>query len=154
MTYSKFFGIAAMVATPLVGGAALAGDAAEGERSFRQCASCHGIVADDGTVIQRLARTGPNLWGLPGRQAGVDEEFRNYSNGMVAAGEQGLEWDEESFSAYLANQTQFLRDYTGDNSVRSNMNHRLRGEAADIWAYLVSVSPEVEEDEEEAATAG
>lgn len=143
MTYSKFFGIAAMIATPMFGSAALAQDAAEGERSFRQCASCHGIVADDGTVIQRLARTGPNLWGVPGRQAGTDAEFRTYSSGMVTAGEMGLAWNEEDFTVYLANQTQFLRDYTGDNSVRSNMNHRLRGEAADIWAYLVSVSPEV-----------
>ncbi|SDW07316.1 c-type cytochrome [Roseicitreum antarcticum] len=144
MTHTKFFGIAAMIATPLFGGAGMAQDAAEGERGFRQCASCHGIVADDGTVIQRLGRIGPNLWGVPGRQAGTDAEFRNYSDGMVAAGEMGLEWNEEDFTVYLANQTEFLREYTGDSSVRSNMNHRLRGEAADIWAYLVSVSPEVE----------
>jgi cytochrome c len=30
----------------------------------------------------------------------------------------------------------FLRDVTGDSRARSNMNHRLRGSAEDIYAYL------------------
>jgi cytochrome c len=128
------FTIAALMMAPL---AAQAGDAAAGEQEFRQCTSCHGIVAPDGTVIHRLAPTGPNLWGVIGRVAGAYDGYARYSASMVAAGaEHGVVWNEENFVAYLADQSGFLREVTGDSRARSNMNHRLRGSAEDIYAYL------------------
>lgn len=122
-----------MMTTP-----ALAGDPDAGEANFRQCASCHGIVDPDGNVTQRLAPTGPNLWGVIGRQAGSYEGYERFSPSMVEAGEAGLVWDEENFVAFMENQTGFLREFLGDNRARSTMNHRLRGSAEDILAYLAT----------------
>ncbi len=135
---------AALMALPMMTAPALAGDPDEGEANFRQCASCHGIVDPDGNVIQRLAPTGPNLWGVIGRQAGAYEGYERFSDAMVEAGEQGLVWDEDSFVAYLDNQTGFLREFLDDNRARGNMNHRLRGSAEDIYAYLATFGAEEE----------
>ena len=129
--------VGAMTSTP-----ALAGDPDAGEANFRQCASCHGIVDPDGNVIQRLAPTGPNLWGVVGRQAGAYEGYERFSDSLTTAGEAGLVWDEENFGAFLDNQTAFLRAYLDDNRARSNMNHRLRGSAEDLFAYLATFTQE------------
>ena len=131
-------GAAALLALPLTAAPGLAGDPEAGETNFRQCASCHGIVDPDGNVIQRLAPTGPNLWGVAGRQAGSYEGYARFSDSMVQAGEEGLVWDEENFVTYLDNQTAFLRDFLDDNRARSTMNHRLRGSAEYIFAYLAT----------------
>ena len=140
---------AALMALPMLTAPALAGDPDAGEANFRQCASCHGIVDPDGNVTQRLAPTGPNLWGVVGRQAGAYEGYTRFSPSMVAAGEAGLTWDEESFVAFLDNQTGFLRAFLDDNSARSQMNHRLRGSAEDLFAYLATFGAEDEEEEPE-----
>lgn len=124
------------LATALIAPSVALADAAAGEQGFRQCAACHGIVAPDGTVIQRLSPTGPNLWGVIGRVAGSFEGYTRYSNSMKAAGEAGIVWDEANFVAFVNNQTGFLREVTGDTRARSNMNHRLRGSAEDIYSYL------------------
>ena len=121
------------------------GDAAAGEDEFRKCKSCHMIQDADGENIVRGGRTGPNLWGVVGRTAGSYEDFR-YSSAMEAAGEAGLVWDEEKFVAYVQDPTAYLREYLGDDSARGKMSYKLRSaeDAADIWAYLASVSPEPE----------
>jgi cytochrome c len=126
---------ALMLAAPAVH----AGDPAAGERLWRQCQACHMITAPDGTMIQRGQRTGPNLYGVIGRQAGTYPDFR-YSPSMVAAGEAGLVWDEESFVAYTHNPTDFLREFLGDASARGSMAFNLRQGGEDIYAYLVSVT--------------
>ncbi len=126
--------VAALAAAP-----AFAGDPAAGERLWRQCQACHMITAPDGTVIQRGQRTGPNLYGVVGRTAGTYPDFR-YSPAMVAAGEAGLVWDEESFVAYTTNPTNFLREFLDDNSARGSMAFNLRSGAEDLYAYLESVA--------------
>jgi len=117
------------------------GDAAAGEKEFRKCKACHMIKSDDETIV-RGGRTGPNLYGVPGRTAGSVEDAR-YSDLMTAAGEKGLEWDEESFVGYVQDPTGWLKDYTG-TSGRGSMTFRVRDEqdAKDLWAYLVSVIPD------------
>lgn len=138
MTRLTTAAVAALMLSPL---AAQAGDPAAGEQNFRQCASCHGIVDPDGTVIQRLAPTGPNLWGVAGRQAGAYEGYARFSNAIIAAGaEHGIVWDEANFVGYVEDPSGFLREVTGDSRARSNMNHRLRGSAEDIFAYLAQFS--------------
>ncbi|MGY6550110.1 MAG: c-type cytochrome [Roseinatronobacter sp.] len=135
MTKLKQIALAGLLLAPLTG-QAQAGDPAAGAESFRQCASCHGVVAPDGTVIHRLAPTGPNLWGVAGRQAGSYDGYARFSGSIVAAGEAGVVWNESNFVAYVNDPSGFLREATGDSRARSNMNHRLRGAAEDLFAYL------------------
>lgn len=130
--------LALFAALALAPAAAAAADPAAGEREWRQCRSCHMIVAPDGETIQRGGRVGPNLYGVVGRQAGTVEGFR-YSASLVEAGAAGLVWDEASLAEYLENPTGFLRSHTGDNSVRSPMNYQMRSGAADMVAYLASL---------------
>ncbi|WP_292290862.1 cytochrome C [Marivita sp.] len=122
-------------------GAAFAQDVEAGEREFNKCKSCHMIVAEDGTEIVRGGRTGPNLWNVIGRQAGTVEDFR-YGDAIVEAGEQGLVWNEETFTAYVQDPKGFLAEYLDDSSVRSKMSFRLRSGMEDVYAYLASVSPD------------
>ncbi len=136
----------AMLAAPAF---AQDGDAAAGEAAFNQCATCHAIVADDGTVIAGRAnvRTGPNLYGVVGRQAGSYEGFR-YRPDIVAAGEGGLVWDEVALTAYLQNPGAFLTETLGKNA-RSGMAFQVRdpAEAANLAAFLATHGAAEEEGE-------
>lgn len=141
---TKFF--AACAAAALTAAPAIAQDAAAGEEAFSQCQTCHVIVNEDGeTLAGRNARTGPNLYGVIGRQAGVIEGFR-YSNSLVEAGEQGLVWDEESVAGYLLDPTGWLREHLDDRRARGNMSYRVRAEedAANLAAYLAQFGPDAE----------
>jgi cytochrome c len=124
----------AMFASPVLA----QGDAAAGEEAYRQCATCHAIVDDAGEVIAGRAnvRTGPNLYGVVGRQAGSYEGFR-YRPDIVAAGEGGLVWDEASLTAYLQDPGGFLSETLGKNA-RSGMAFQVRdpAEAANLAAFL------------------
>lgn len=124
-------------------GAAFAQDASAGEKEFNKCKSCHMIVAEDGTEIVKGGRTGPNLWNIIGRKAGTVEDFR-YGDSLVAAGEKGLNWDEESFVAYVQDPKGFLEEYLDDSGARSKMSYRLRSGMEDVYAYLVTVSPDAD----------
>lgn len=120
------------------------GDAAAGEKVFRQCQACHVVVNDAGeTLAGTKAKVGPNLYGVAGRTAGTVEDFK-YSDFMVAAGEAGLVWNEEDFLKYVNDPTPFLKDYTGDSKARGKMTFKLKKEdqARDVWAFLVSLAPE------------
>lgn len=128
--------LVAMLAAPALAG----GDPAAGEKAFARCKACHMIVADDGTVIVKGGRTGPNLYGLVGRVAGTGD-FNGYSASMKKAGEKGLTWDLEHFTAYVSDPTGFLRSYLGDPKARGKMTFKLDKGLEDIWAYLESVSP-------------
>lgn len=118
------------------------GDAAEGEENFRQCASCHAVVTPEGETLAGRGTTGPNLYGIAGGPAGSVEGFR-YSDAMLAAGEQGLIFDEANFVAYVQDPTGFIREFTGDGSARVKMTFKVREEedALDFYAYLASLVP-------------
>lgn len=133
LTLAVFASLSVLTAAP----AAFAGDAAAGEELWRNCRSCHSITDDAGTAIQRGGRTGPNLYGLPGRAIASVEGFR-YSEAMLAVGATGLAWDEALFVEYLADPNAFVAAHGG--SGRASMNFRLAEGAADMWAYLASVS--------------
>lgn len=130
------------MAAPALAENHMSGDAEAGEKAFNQCKACHMIQDDDGETIVRGGRVGPNLYGVMGRTAGGVEDFR-YSDLLVTAGEQGLEWDEETFVAYIQDPTGWLQEYTGESG-RGKMTYKLRKEEEgfDIWAYLASVGPE------------
>lgn len=118
------------------------GDAEKGEKGFKKCKSCHMIVSDEGETIVKGGKTGPNLYGLPGRAAGA-ADFK-YGADIVAAGEGGLVWTEETFVAYTTDPKAFLQETLDSTSAKSKMSFKLKKGGEDIWAYLVSVSPAAE----------
>jgi cytochrome c len=76
----------------LVGsGAALAQDAAAGEKVFAQCRACHQVGETAKNAV------GPVLNGLFGRKAGTIEGY-SYS---AANKNSGLTWDEATFREYI-----------------------------------------------------
>jgi len=130
------------------------GDAAAGEEAFSQCQTCHVVVDEDGnTLAGKRAKTGPNLYGVVGRQAGVVDGFR-YGKSLVEAGEAGLFWDEEQLVAYLQDPKEYLRTYLDDKRARSKMSYKVRSEedAVNLAAFLATFSPAMDGDGEAAAT--
>ena len=147
---------ATVIAAPVFAESHLSEGAALGEAAFKLCQSCHVVVDDDGTVIAgRSAKSGPNLYGIVGRQAGTVESFR-YGKSLVAAGEAGLTWDEEQMVAYLLDPKKYLREYLDDSSARSKMSFKARPDkkndltaeevAANFYAFLAEVGPEMDMD--------
>lgn len=138
--------IAAVLATaaftvPAFADSHASGDAAAGEKAFRQCKSCHMIASDDETIVKG-GKTGPNLYGIFGRAAGSVDGYK-FSDLVIAAGETGLEWDEEAFVGFVQDPTSWLKEYTGGDG-RSKMTFKVRKEedAVNLWTYLVSVGPD------------
>lgn len=72
-------------------GAALAQDAAAGEKTFAQCRACHQVGPTAKNAV------GPVLNGLFGRKSGTVEGY-NYS---PANKNSGLTWDEATFRDYI-----------------------------------------------------
>jgi len=141
---SIFLAAGGMLAAPAFAGSHASGDAAAGEGKFNQCQTCHIVQNDDGeTLAGRNAKTGPNLYGIAGRSAGTVDGFR-YSKSMVEAGETGLVWDEASFVAYIQDPTGNLREVLDDSKARGKMSYKVRSEedALNLWAFIVSLSPE------------
>lgn len=136
----------AMFSTPVFADGHATGNAEAGEKVFNKCKACHMIQDAEGTDIVKGGRTGPNLYGLYTRVAG-STDFK-YGDSIVQAGEAGLAWDEENFVSYVADPKKFLAEYNDDKRAKSKMSFKLTnaGDAADVWAYLVSVGPEVKAD--------
>jgi len=127
-------------ATPaLADGHLGSGDPEAGEKAFNRCKSCHTVASADETFVKG-GKTGPNLYGLIGRQAGTVEGFR-YGDSLVAAGEAGLVWDEANFLEYVKDPKKFLVGYLDDSGARSKMSFKLRKGGEDIYSYLASVQP-------------
>lgn len=131
MTAGTRFALGLGLVLALAGGEALAtGDPAAGERNFRQCAACHQLA-------EGQRRVGPSLHGMFGRTAGTVDGFR-FSPDLVAAGEAGVLWDEDTLMAYLENPTEFLKEVLDKPRVSTRMPNRYPNEQfrADVIAYL------------------
>ena len=101
---------------------------------------------DDGnTLAGRNAKTGPNLYALPGRTVGAVEGFR-YGKSIIAVGEGGQAWDEANFVEYVQDPKAYLARVLDDSKARSKMAFKVRSEedAANLWAFIASLSPEPE----------
>lgn len=141
----KYLATAALALMPTLaladGHASTQGDAAAGEEQFnRQCVACHVVVNDAGeTLAGRNARTGPNLYGVAGRQVGSVADF-NYGDSIVEVGELegGTAWNEAHFVAYVQDPTGWLRETLDNRRARGRMAYQVRDEAQayDIYAYL------------------
>ncbi|WP_417258486.1 c-type cytochrome [Celeribacter sp.] len=131
--------VLAFCALPLLASTAYAGDADKGASDFKKCKACHSITAADGTVIQKGGKTGPDLGGVIGRQVGSVEDFR-YGDSIVAAGEAGAVWDEESLAAYIQDPKAWLIEATGDKGAKTKMTYKHKKGAEDMAAYFASLS--------------
>jgi len=100
------------------------GDAAKGERLFRQCSACHIVEGD-----RRSA--GPTLEGIVGREAGAIEGFR-YSDALANS---GLTWDAATLRAFFI----APNDVVPGNAM-SFRGVRREADADDLVAYLESLS--------------
>lgn len=113
---------AVVIALTVIAGSAQAeGDAAAGEKLFRQCKACHAVEAGKN-------RVGPSLFGVVGKKAASAEEFKGYSEGLKTA---GFVWDDAKLDAYLTNPKAMIAD--------SKMVFAGMAEAADrahVIAYL------------------
>ncbi|WP_417669756.1 c-type cytochrome [Roseibium sp.] len=99
----KFFPMAAaLAAAPLIVSSAQAGDAAAGEKVFKKCAACHAV--GDGAKN----KVGPHLNDIFGRTAGEMEGFK-FSKAMAEAGAEGLVWNEETLTAFLAKPKKMIK---------------------------------------------
>ena len=134
----------ALLSAPAFADGHATGDAEAGEKVFNKCKACHMIQDADGNDIVKGGRTGPNLYGVYTRVAG-STDFK-YGKSIVEAGEAGLEWNEEEFVKYVADPKKYLAEYTDNKRAKSKMSFKLKDDddAANVWAYLVSVGPEVE----------
>jgi len=75
---------------------------ANGAKVFKKCKACHKV--GEGAKNS----TGPILNGIFGASAGEVEGFK-YSKPMLAAGEDGLVWNEEALAAFLAKPRKFMK---------------------------------------------
>ena len=114
------------------------GDVEAGEKTFKRCAACHMIADRDGNVLRKGGRQGPNLYGVAGRTAGTQADYGKYGKHMIAAGEAGLVWSEETFVPYLANPSGYLKEVLDDPKAKAKMSFRLKKGAEDVFAYLKS----------------
>ncbi|WP_170772938.1 c-type cytochrome [Ruegeria lacuscaerulensis] len=117
------------------------GDAEAGKKAFNKCKSCHQIADASGEAIVKGGKTGPNLYAIAGRTAGTVDGFK-YGDSLVAAGENGLVWDETTFVGYVQDPKAFLKTYLDDTAAKSKMTFRLKSGGEDVYAYIVSVSGE------------
>lgn len=118
----------------------VASSAIAGESRWRDCRTCHAVVAPDGTELARGGRSGPNLYGIANRPLAGDSAFRFYSSDLRAAGAAGLRWTEDNFVAYLADPDQFLQSATENQQAQSGMHVQLRSNARELYAYLRALS--------------
>lgn len=141
LTFAGFMAASSISAHALDGG-----DAANGEKIFKKCSSCH--MVGEGAKN----KVGPILTGVMGRAAGSVEDYK-YGASLLAAGEAGLVWTPEEMSEYLIDPKKYLRTKLDDKKAKSKMAFKLKkeDERADVIAYLKTFSPEAEAEAEPAA---
>ena len=62
------------------------------KKVFKKCAACHNVAAG------AAHKTGPNLWGIIGAKAGVQDGYK-YSDWLKGS---GIEWNDESMTAWVS----------------------------------------------------
>lgn len=105
------------------------GDPAKGKRVFAKCSACHSI--DD-----TKNRVGPHLDSVMNRKAGSVEDFK-YSPAMIKAGEEGMVWDEETLTSYLAAPKTFI-----PGNKMAFVGLKKPEDIANLIAFIKSKTPE------------
>jgi cytochrome c len=117
----------AIVALASSAGAAVAGDIAAGETSFKKCMPCHSIGENAKNMI------GPIQNGLKGRKAGTVPGY-DYS---AANKNSGIVWDEGTFKEYINNP---LARIPGTKMAFAGIKNEK--EAEDLWSFLEQFGPD------------
>ncbi len=129
----KFINASALISMSLLGVLypvqSSAQDTYLGEKLFKKCKACHAV----GEGAKH--RIGPQLNGLGGRKAGTVEGF-DYSDGMKAAGENGLVWDKKTLDKFLIEPDAMIEDTAMAFSGLEKAENR-----TDLIAYLLTLAP-------------
>lgn len=75
---------------------------AKGENVYKKCKACHAVGPD------AKHKVGPHQNDLFGRVAGTIDGFK-FSKAMIAAGEAGLVWTDESLAAFLGKPKSYVK---------------------------------------------
>lgn len=123
-----------------------AGDAEKGAKEFNKCKACHMIQAPDGTDIVKGGKTGPNLYGVIGREIASVEDFK-YGDGILALKDKypGGVWDTEAIEKYVTDPTAYLDEETGDPKLKSKMTFKMSKNQEHVAAFLLENSPDAPE---------
>lgn len=124
----------------LIAASVLPGIAAADSAQWRDCRTCHRVVAPNGAILAEGGRSAPNLFGIANRPLAADQGFAFYSADLRAAAATGARWSEDNFVAYMANPNQFLRAVTGNDNAQSDMHVDLRAGARDMFRWLNAFS--------------
>ena len=106
----------------------LAGDADKGKKLYKKCAACHNAASG------AKHKTGPNLWGIYGAKAAVQDGYK-YSDWLKGA---GIEWNDESLAAWISKKKEKAA-YFGKDVKKSKMifaGLKKPEQIADLIAYL------------------
>ncbi|WP_422366665.1 c-type cytochrome [Pelagibius sp.] len=118
---------AAFLALALSAPAVAAGDPANGQKLFKNCAACHSL--DEGKK-----KVGPSLYKIFGATPGQVAKFR-YSKGMVAYGATGVVWNEETLDAWLKKPKDLVK-----KTKMAFPGFKKEQDRADVIAYLKNLS--------------
>jgi cytochrome c len=106
----------------------LAGDAEKGKKVFKKCAACHNVASG------AKHKTGPNLWGIVGSKAGIQDGYK-YSDWLKGA---GIEWNDEALTAWVSSK-KIKNAYFGKDVKKSKMifgGIKKENQINDLLAYL------------------
>ncbi len=117
----------AIVALASSAGAAVAGDIAAGEKTFKKCIACHNIGETAKNSI------GPIQNGLKGRKSGTVPGY-SYSD---ANKNSGIVWDEGTFKEYIKDPKAKI---PGTKMVFPGIKDEK--DAEDLWSFLEQFGPD------------
>ena len=118
----------AIVALVASAGAAVAGDVAAGEATFKKCMTCHSKLGESAKNM-----IGPILNGLEGRKSGSVPGYA-YSE---ANKNSGIVWDEKTFKEYIKDPKAKI---PGTKMVFPGIKNEK--EADDLWSFLEQFGPD------------
>ena len=119
---AMIFSSGALASEDLLGVQLAAASPKNGEKVFRKCKSCHTIEQGGKN------KTGPNLWGVVGREVASAEGYGRYSKAMLS--HSGV-WSPERLDAFLEKpKTEIKGTRMGFAGLRK------AGERADLIAYM------------------
>jgi len=120
----------AIVATMIASPAFASGDVEAGKKVFKKCVACHQI----GEGAKN--KTGPILNNVFGRTAGTLEGYK-YSKAMIAAGEEGLVWTEETLAQWAAKPKNLVK-----KTKMAFAGLKKEEDILNLEAYMLTFSPD------------